>query len=219
MATECIQEPTRGRTIVSFEKRKKEIKRERKVARETRYEKPGKQGPKERRHGRPVAVRSGGVFAQTFRAALNQWLSTAEETRYKHVQKWINSHRHATDAALPPPVSVCPCVDLLRTVRSIVLGSTQFYWVLPSFTGFYQVLPSFTGFQLVLLGFTRFYLVLLGFSQFYWVLPSFTGFYWVLPSFTGFQLVLLGFTQFYWVLPSFTGFYQVLLGFTQFYWV
>ena len=54
----------------------------------------------------------------------------------------------------------------------VLMGSTRFYWVLPSFTEFYWVLPSFT----------EFYLVLLGCIKFYGVLPSNTVFYWVLPS-------------------------------------
>ena len=69
--------------------------------------------------------------------------------------------------------------------------------VLPSISEFYLVLPSFTGFCKVLLGFTGFYLVLPSCTGFCLVLPSFTGFYWVLPSFTGFCKVLLGFTGFH----------------------
>ena len=96
---------------------------------------------------------------------------------------------------------------------------TQFYWVLPSFTGFYLVLLGFIQFYWVLPSFTGFYTVLFGFTQFYWVSPSFTGFYLVLLDYTQFYWVLPSFTEFYWVLPSFTGFYWVLLGFTEFYWV
>ena len=59
-------------------------------------------------------------------------------------------------------------------LHTLLLGSTEFYWVLLRFTGFYWVLPRIT--------------------EFYWVLSSFTGFYRVLLGFTGFYLVLLGFT-------------------------
>ena len=51
---------------------------------------------------------------------------------------------------------------------------TDFYRVLPGFTGFYWVLLSFTGYFRVLLGFTGFYRV---FTDFYRFLPIFTEFY------------------------------------------
>ena len=55
----------------------------------------------------------------------------------------------------------------------VLLGFTEFYWVLPSCTGFY-------GFYWVLLGFIGFCLVVLvfmGFTGFYWVLQCFADFY------------------------------------------
>ena len=51
-------------------------------------------------------------------------------------------------------------------------------------TEFYLVLPSFTGF---FLRFRTFFVVYQAVTEFYWVLPRFAGFYLVLPSFTGFE--------------------------------
>ena len=56
----------------------------------------------------------------------------------------------------------------------VLLG---FYWVLPGFTGFYWF---FTGFYRVLLGLTEFNFVLLVFTGFCRFLFNFTGFYLVL---------------------------------------
>ncbi len=69
--------------------------------------------------------------------------------------------------------------------------STEFYWVLPGFTGLYWVLLGFTGFYWALLGFTVF---LVGSTGFYRFLLGFTSFYCVLLVFTGFNWILLGFT-------------------------
>ena len=107
------------------------------------------------------------------------------------------------------------------------MAVTEFYRVLLASTGFYLVLPSFrwlsTGFYQiyrVLMVFTGFYRVFFwpNFDGCYRVLPSFAGFDWVLPSFTEFQMgelsVSLDFTEFRWLAPDFTEFQEALLGFT-----
>ena len=87
----------------------------------------------------------------------------------------------------------------------VLLGFTEFYWVLlgptrslPSFTWFYPVRLSFTDFNSVLVGLSELRCVELGFIGFYWVVPSFTGSSWI------------SLLRFYSILPSFTEFYRVV---------
>merc|ERR1712074_480419 len=69
----------------------------------------------------------------------------------------------------------------------VLLGFTELYWVLPSFTGF-GVLVG-----LLFLGSAGFYRVLPGFIEFYRVLSDFIGFYRVLPGLIGFERVSASF--------------------------
>ncbi len=55
-------------------------------------------------------------------------------------------------------------IELLHVVLGfalVILGSTEFYWVLPSFPTFHRALTCCTGFYRVLVGLKR---VLLGFT-------------------------------------------------------
>ena len=69
-----------------------------------------------------------------------------------------------------------------NALRRRILGPTEFYWVLPCFTGY---LPGFIRFFWLLSGykvFTRYYLVV---ARFHLIFQGFTRYYRVLKGFTG----------------------------------